>query len=178
MEQQKSNKKIRFSVIDIFIVIILLLCVVGIGLRFVFSLNKNEDESFAHVESEQYYVSYIARNQRNVVPDYLAEGNEFRFYSSNDTFGESHGKLTVTAAMKRYYNYKGKQVIVYNTSEDDRSDRVDIQGMFLVTGRMNDNGILLIDDSNGNTIALNQELRLRSDLLTFTSVVTGISKVS
>ena len=178
MEKENTVKKVRFSIIDVFIVAILLVCVIGIGLRFAFSRNNNENEVFAHVESEKYYVSYIARNQRNAVPDYMSEGTEFRFGDTNEVFGESHGKIQVDPAMKRYNNSKGEQVIVYNTSEDDRSDRVDLHGSIIVTGKMSEDGALMVDDSNGKTIALNQAFNLRSDLLTVTLVVTDISKVS
>ena len=171
------KKKRRFGVLDFFIILVLLLCILGIAMRFVFKLNTPEDESFVAVETEEYYVSYISRNQRNMVPDYLTEDAEFRFLATNATFGYPFGKATVQPAEKRYTGSDGVQYVVPNTSNDDRTDRNDLFGTFIVKGKLNGDGVLKIDGSN-NVIALNKEYSVRSDLLVFKFVVTGITKAS
>ncbi len=172
-----GKKKRRFGVLDFFIILVLLLCLVGIGMRFIFKLNAPQDETFVAVETEEYIVNYISRNQRNVIPDYLTEEYEFRFLTTNDKFGYPYGKPTVQPAEKRYTASDGTQYVVPNTSNDDRTDRNDIFGSFKVTGKLNSDGVLKIDGSN-NVIGLNKEYSVRSDLLVFKFVVTGIRKAS
>ena len=174
MDNKNTAKKKRLGVLDYFIIIVLILCVAGIALRMIFKLNKPEDQTFAHVESETYYVQYIARSQRNIVDDYLGEGTEFRFYGTNEPFGTSFGVPDSEPAEKRYTDSKGEQYLVRNTSDDDRTDREDLRGKFVVKGKLSEDGVLLVDGSN-NIIALNREYSVRSDVMSFSFTVIGIT---
>ena len=177
MDNKKTENKKRFGVLDFFIILVLVLCLAGIALRFLFKLNAPQDEKFVAVETEEYYVSYISRNQRNVVPEYLTEETQFRFASTNDEFGYPVGKPTVQPAEKRYTGTDGTQYVVYNTSNDDRADRCDLFGTFKVKGKLNNDGVLKVDGSN-SIIGLNKEYVVRCDTMVFKFVVTGITKVS
>ena len=174
MDNKTNAKKRRLGVLDYFIIIVLILCVAGIALRFIFKLNKPEDKTFAHVESETYYVQYISRSQRNVVDDFLKEGTEFRFFGTNEPFGTSFAVPDSEPAEKRYVNSKGEQILVRNTSDDDRTDKEDLRGKFVVKGKLSEDGVLLVDGSN-NIISLNKEYTVRSDFLVFSFTVTGIT---
>ncbi len=175
MENENRSTKKRFGVLDFFIILVLILCIVGIGLRFVFKLNKPQDESFVAVETEEYYVSYITRNVRNTIPDYITEDTQFRFAATNAEFGYPFRTPTVQPAEKRYTGSDGTQYKVPNLPYDDRTDRNDIFGIFKVKGKLNADGVLQVDGSN-SIVTLNKEYTVRSDLMVFKFVVVGITK--
>ena len=175
MENKNPAVKKRLGVLDFFIILVLILCVLGIGMRFVFKLNQPQDESFVAVDTEEYYVSYISRNVRNTVPDYLSEDTLFRFASSNDEFGYPFRTPTVQPAEKRYVASDGTQYKVPNLPNDDRTDRNDIFGIFKVKGKLNADGVLKVDGST-NIISLNKEYIVRSDILVLKFTVVGITK--
>ncbi|MBR3423582.1 MAG: hypothetical protein IKG80_03730 [Clostridia bacterium] len=175
MENKNPSVKKRFGVLDFFIILVLVLCVLGIGMRFVFKLNQPQDESFVAVDTEEYYVSYISRNVRNTVPEYLTEDTLFRFASSNDEFGYPFRTPTVQPAEKRYVGSDGTQYKVPNLPNDDRTVRNDIFGIFKVKGKLNADGLLMVDGST-NIISLNKEYTLRSDILVLKFTVVGITK--
>lgn len=175
MENKTAEKKKRFGVLDFFIILVLVLCIVGIGLRFIFKLNQPQDETFITVETEEYYVSYIARNVRNTVTDYLTEDTEFRFASTNDVFGYPVANPGVEPAEKRYTGTDGTQYVVSNISDDDRMARNDIRGKFKVKGKLNADGVLQVDGSS-SIIGLNKEYTVRSDFLLFKFVAVDITR--
>jgi hypothetical protein len=175
MENKNTETKKRVGVLDFFIILVLILCVAGIAMRFIFKLNHPQDESFVAVNTEEYYVSYISRNVRNSVPEYLTEDTEFRFAASNEVFGYPFRTPTVQPAEKRYVGSDGTQYKVPNLPNDDRTDRNDVFGMFKVKGKMNADGVLQVDGST-NIISLNKEYTVRSDILVFKFTVVGITK--
>ena len=175
MESKNTVANKRFGVLDIFIILVVILCAVGIGLRLFFAINRSKDDSFAESVPEEFYISYISRNVRNTVSDYLTEDTLFRFDSTNDDFGYPFRAPTVQPAEKRYTGSDGAQYIVPNLPNDDRTDRNDIFGMFKVKGRINDEGLLQVDGSN-EIICLNKEYVVRSDFLVFRFIVVGITK--
>ncbi len=175
MENKNTTPKKKLGVLDVFIILVLVLCVLGIGLRFVFKLNQPQDESFVAVDTEEYYVSYISRSVRNSVTDYLTEDSAFRFALSNEDFGYPSGTPTVQPAEKRYTGSDGTQYVVPNLPNDDRTDRNDLFGVFKVKGKLNADGVLLVDGSS-NIISLNKEYTVRSDILVLKLTVTAITK--
>ena len=63
-------------------------------------------------------------------------------------------------------------------AEDERVARYDIQGTVLVEGKLNDDGILVINDSASYNVALNKDVMLRSDNLLIKVYVTKITPVA
>ena len=176
MDNNKTKRKP--NVVDILIIIMLLICIVGIALRFVLIKNTPNPNTLPDIEPEKYYVSYIVRDLRYSVTEYLREGTEFRFSDTNNPFGTTYGSLDVKNAQKRYYTTSGEYVSVYNMAEDERVARYDIQGTFLVEGKLNEDGILLVNDSASYNVALNKDISLRSDNMLIKVYITKITPVA
>ena len=175
---ENNNTKKKINIVDILIIVLLVICIVGLALRFVLIKNTPDPNTLPDVETEKYYVSFITRDLRYSITDYLKDGTELRFSDTNKPFGTVYGSLDVKNAQKRYFTSSGEYVSVYNMAEDERVARYDIQGTVLVEGKLNDDGILVINDSASYNVALNKDVMLRSDNLLIKVYVTKITPVA
>ncbi len=181
MDNNKTQKR-RLGVLDYFLIVVLILCIAGVGLRFIFKLGQKED-TFTGVHSQKFIVDYIARDQRTTVTDYLKKGTDFRFFASNDPFGVSEEVNHIRPAEKRYETIDGEPIPTFNTADRYEAGkysslyRVDIYGSFEVTGKMNEDGVLLVDGTTDQFISKNEGYTLRSDHMVFNCTVVGITPV-
>lgn len=176
MENNKTKRKL--NVVDILIIVLLVVCIAGVALRFALIEKTPDPNTLPDVETEKYYVSYIVRDLRYSVTEYMKEGTEFRFADTNNTFGTAYGALDIKNALHRYYNSSGEYVSVYNMASDERAARYDVQGTILVEGKLNEDGILLVNDSASYNVALNKDVALRTDNLYVKLYVTNITPVA
>ncbi len=176
MENTRSKK--RFNTVDVIIVVLLALCLAGVALRFILIRNTPDDVTSPDIEYKKYYVTYMIREERWSMVDYLEkDGVMFRFYDSNNDFGVTTGSVNATNALKRYYNEKGEYVSVYNMAEEESVARCDISGSFLVEGKYTEDGVFIIKDSEYSPISLNKAVQLRSDEMIVGFTVTDIKPV-
>lgn len=178
--------KKKLNVVDVFIIIILALALVGVGARFLLIKNTPSEVTLPDVQEKEYLVSYVSRELRGSVVNYLKEGTEFRFYTSNKPFGTTYGTPTTDDPVRQYKTTDGLSVSVKNLAElsTDGKDishlkRYDIEGKFLVKGKLtkDENGILVITGSEGTSIALNKALSIRSDDMVISITVTSITPI-
>ena len=172
MENKTAKKKL--NVVDVAIILLLVLCVVGVALRFVVIGSTPDEDTSPDIESSKYYLSYISREHRYNVPEYIKEGTEFRFYETNDDFGVATGSVDVTNAEKWYYTDNGEYVMVLNDGTDERTARCDIRGTILVEGKYNEYGIFVIDGAEKQNIALGKSFLLRADDIIISVAITDI----
>lgn len=183
MENNTAKKK--FNVVDILIVAVLILAAVGIALRMLLIKNTPDPMTLPDVALQEYTVSYIIREQREGVADYLADGQVFRFALTNKVFGTTFGNPSLDDADKHYFDKNGNYITVQNTADrsEDGKDishlkRYDITGQFTVQGKLTaDTGVLVINGAETETIALNKPVYIRSDELIITIYVTSIDPV-
>ncbi len=175
MEENKSSKK-RIGVIDVAIIILLILSIVGVAMRFLLVKNSPKNDEFYDLPSEKYLVSFLVREKRFEYAEHMKKGAEFRFGGTNNPFGELAEDVTYNNAEK-WYSDGGKSYMVKNEGADDHQLRYDIYGSFIVEGKMNDSGLLSINDSNSadGVVALYSSIGLRSDDMVINVTVTGIS---
>ena len=173
MEKRKNAK--RFNTVDVIIVLLLALCLAGIALRFVVIRSTPAESTSTESEFKKYYVSYMIRDERWSMVDYLDKGTEFRFYDTNKVFGKTTSNVKATNALKRYYNDKGEYVSVYNMAEEESVARCDISGSFVVQGKYTEEGVFVIKDSENAPLALNKAVQLRSDEMIVGFTVIDIS---
>jgi len=182
---ENNTAKKRFNIVDILIVAVLLLAIIGIALRFLLIENTPDPMTLPDIVEKEYIVSYIVRDQRESVAEYLKDGTEFRFAITNKTFGTARGEVSLDDAEKHYTNAKGEYVTVKNTAEKsaDGKDishlkRFDISGQFTVKGKLTDDtGVLVITGAQNETIALNKPAYIRSDEILINVYVTSIDPV-
>lgn len=172
MENNKTKKKL--GPVDIVIILLLILCLVGVALRFVVVQTTPDPDTDPDIECGKYYISYITRDHRYSVADYLKEGTEFRFFETNNDFGVTTGTVDVRNAEKWYYNDKGEYVMVLNNAEDESVARCDIRGTILVEGKYSEEGVFVIKDSEKVNVALNKPFLLRSHEMIISVYVTDI----
>lgn len=183
METNSAKKK--FNIVDALIIAVLLITAAGIVLRMLLIKNTPDPLTLPDVDEKEYTVSYITRDQRETVAEYLAEGKEFRFANTNRLFGTTFGDVNLDDADRPYFTANGEYVTVKNTAErsEDGKDishlkRFDITGQFTVKGKLTpDTGTLLISDAESETIALNKPVFLRSDELIITVYITSIDPI-
>jgi len=184
-DMETSNAKKKFNIVDILIVVILLLAVAGIGLRALLIKSTPDPMTLPDIEEHEYTVSYIIRDQRESVADYLSDGNLFRFAMTNKVFGTTFGKVNLDDADRHYFDSDGKYVTVKNTADrsEDGKDishlkRFDLTGQFKVKGKLAaDSGVLVITGAENENIALNKPVYIRSDEMIITIYVTSIVPV-
>ena len=182
---EKNIAKKKLNIVDFIIIAILILAAVGIGLRMLLIKNTPDPMTLPDIEEKEYTVSYIIRDQRESVAEYLEEGNEFRFAITNKPFGTTVGKVNLEDADKHYYTSDGKYVTVKNTADrsEDGKDishlkRFDISGQFKVKGKLTaDSGILVINGAESESIALNKPVYIRSYDMIVTVYITSIDVV-
>lgn len=175
----KNTSGKRLGIIDIVIILILVLSIVGMIMRFSLVKNTPKDDDFYDLPTEKYLVSFLIRDKRFEYQNYLKKGDSFRFSATNDDFGVLADDATFENATK-WYSSDGKSYMVRNEGSNDREQRFDISGSFIVEGKMNDQGLLSISGSNGssNTISVFSPVGLRSDLMLMTVTVTSITPYS
>ena len=105
---ENNNTKKKINIVDILIIVLLVICIVGLALRFVLIKNTPDPNTLPDVETEKYYVSFITRDLRYSITDYLKDGTELRFSDTNKPFGTVYGSLDVKNAQKRYFNSSGE----------------------------------------------------------------------
>ncbi len=180
MKSEKGTK--RINIIDIVIIVVMILGLAGVGLRFFVIKSTPDAGTLPDVESKKYLVSYVARDHRSSVVNYLADDKEFRFYESNVVFGKCHGIPERADAEHKYTTSDGQHVTVKNLAEvsEDGKDisylkRWDISGKMVVEGKLSqDDGYLIINEAEKTTVALNTPVFLRSDDMIFTITITEI----
>lgn len=181
--ENKAKKKL--NIVDILIIVLLLIAVAGIAARMLLIENTPDPMTLPDIEEQEYTVSYIVRNQRESVADYLTDGNYFRFSVSNKPFGTVLGDPITTNAEVYYTDVDGNHVKTINNPDkgEDGYDlshlkRFDITGQFTVKGKLTaDSGVLVITGAETETVALNKSVTLRSDLMTITLYITSIEPV-
>ena len=154
MENNTAKKK--FNAVDIVIAVLLVVCILAVGLRFFVIKATPDPITDPDIPTQKYYLSYLTRDHRYSVAKYLAEGTDFRFYDTNNPFGETIGNVESFDAEKWYYNSKGEYVSTYNHAQDEIAGRCDIKGQFLVEGKYTDEGVFVIKDSEKVNIVLNK----------------------
>ena len=183
---KNTTVKKKLNVVDILILIVLALAIVGVGARFLLIKNTPDVLTLPDVEEKEYLVSYITRDLRGSIVNYLKDGTEFRFYTTNKPFGTTYGTPTTDDAVKRYFTDDGEYVMVKNLAElsDDGKDishmkRYDIEGKFLVKGKLtsDENGVLIIEGSETSSVALNKPISLRSDEMVISINITDITPI-
>lgn len=183
---EKTATKKKLNIVDILIIVVLLLAIVGIGLRFLLIKNTPDPLTLPDIEEKEYLVSYIVRDFRGSVVNYLEDGTELRFAATNNPFGTTYGTPITDDAERRYYTAEGEYVVVKNLAEvsEDGKDishmkRFDIEGKIKVKGKLtNENdGILVINGSETVNVALNKPVSLRSDDLVITVTVTEVAPI-
>lgn len=187
---EKNTTKKKFNIVDVLIIVILLLAAVGIGLRMLLIKNTPDPMTLPDIEEKEYTVSYIVRDQRESVAEYLSspegeDGKVFRFALTNKVFGTTLGKVSLEDADRHYFNSDGKYVTVKNTADrsEDGKDishlkRFDITGQFSVKGKLTaDTNVLVINGAENESIALNKPVYLRSDEMVITIYITSIDPV-
>ena len=183
---EKTAAKKKLNIVDIIIIVVLLLAIIGIGLRFLLIKNTPDPLTLPDIEEKEYLVSYIARDFRGSIANYLQDGTEFRFSATNNPFGTAYGNPTTDDAERRYFTSEGEYVVVKNLAEvsEDGKDisnmkRFDIEGKIVVKGKLTNeqDGILVINGSETVNIALNKPVAIRSDDIVLTIYVTKISPI-
>jgi hypothetical protein len=137
------------------------------------------------IEEKEYTVSYLIRDQRESVAEYLADGKVFRFAMTNKVFGTTFGKVSLDDADRHYFDANGNYVTVKNTADrsEDGKDishlkRFDLSGQFTIKGKLTeDTGVLVISGAENESIALNKPVYIRSDEMVITIYVTSIVPV-
>ena len=175
MENNKTKKKL--NIVDVLIIVLLILCAVGIGLRFLLVKNTPDPNTLPDIKTEKYKVSFMIRDFRESTAKYMTDGTEFRFFETNKKFGAISGTPKKENAVKCYFDENGKYIQVNNfaSGEYERAARFDFQGEFLVEGKLNEEGILVIDDSPNFNVAQNKDVMLRNDEMIMRIYVTGIT---
>lgn len=167
----KKNKK-RLNAIDWFLIFAVVLCIAGAVLRTVLG---SESGSFSsRVEMEEYIVSFKIQNIRNSSTEYLTEDQVFYIYATDQYFGKIAGSISVTPAQTYFTDAEGNYIVAYAPENGDAT-RIDVTGAMRVSGYTGDNGFLL----DGTTsLAVNQNVALRSSYLYVTITITDIVKAS
>lgn len=183
--ENKAKKKL--NTVDVLIIAVLLLAIAGIAARMLLIENTPDPMTLPDIEEQEYIVSYIVRNQRESVADYLAEGNTFRFALTNKVFGTTVGMPNTQNAEAYYFNSNGEYKTVHNNPDEtakvigyDLSHlrRFDITGQFTVKGKLaTDTGVLVINGAETETVALNKGIYIRSDEMIITVYITSIEPV-
>ncbi len=181
--ENKAKKKL--NIVDVLIIVVLLLAIAGIAARMLLIENTPDPMTLPDIEEQEYTVSYIVRNQRESVVDYLADGSTFRFALTNKVFGTTVGTPGTADAEARYFDANGNYKTVTNNPPSDSSydlshlKRYDITGTFSVKGKLDaETGILVITGAENESVALNKGVYIRSDEMVITVYVTSIDPVN
>lgn len=169
---EKKNTSKRLGALDIFIIIAIIAAIVCIGIRY---LAMNKSEVAEKVELDEYNLSFSVLNIRaSTAENYMDPDTVFYQKENGSYFGKLCEGLTINDAETFYETEDGTIVIGKNNAVGDLY-RVDVDGNFIVKGKMDGNGSFLL---NGNQyLAVNKTVLLASKYVTFTVVVTGISPV-
>ena len=175
MENKTSSK--RLGIIDVAIILILVVSILGLAMRFILVKDSPKDDVFYALPTEKYLVSFMIRDKRpeyfNCLESEEQAGESFRFSTTNKDFGILN-KVSNRPAEK-WYSYEGQSYLVENEGEG-YEERVDISGSFIVEGKMNEEGLLAVNSSDGSTttVSLFSSVGLRSDRILFTATITAI----
>lgn len=173
MNQEGKMKKKRLGALDICILIAVLLCILGAAARFVF---KEDSVLAQNTPLDLYTVYFTVQDIRETSAIYLYDGAGFYIEESGEYFGRLAGTPGTTPALKTYTDQNGRFVEVYNNTDDDRVARINVEGAFIVSAVMDEDGYLLL---NGNTyIAPNKEVKIRSKELLVNIRITSVVKAN
>ncbi|MBQ8400943.1 MAG: hypothetical protein IJX14_03345 [Clostridia bacterium] len=167
------NKRKRLGALDICILVAVLLCIVGIAARMVF---RDNSVLAQNTPLDEYTVYFTISNIRSTSDKFLKDGKEFYIEETGEYFGKITGNPTVTYARKLYVDMYGNTVEVSNNTDEEGISRIDVEGAFLVSAMMDENGFLML---NGNhPVAPNQEIQIRSRELYVNMRINSIEKVN
>ena len=178
--KEKKAGKLRFNVIDAFIIILLVACIAVAVLRFTIV-----DEVWADSVGEKYYITFKADSLtysqlQNIVALIDSEasesGNNWVYLSDGTT---KIGNLTEILSQKRetltFEKSDGSIIIAdYAVSELDENVTWTIEGVILCNGTYNENNGFLLN--NTQYIAANTDIVVKTAFCEFTMTVIDIEK--
>ncbi len=166
-----NTKKKRLGALDICILVALLLCLLGAAVRMVF---RDNSPLAQNIPLDKYTVYFTVYNIRSTSEKFLKDGTVFYIDDTGEYFGTLVGSPAVTYARKTYVDMNGNIVEVYNNTEEEGIARIDVEGAFQISGKMDENGFFLL---NGNRqIAPSQEIEIRSRELFINVRINSIEK--
>lgn len=162
--------RVRFNVLDAFIIILVIAAVVGVYFRY-----SILDFLRSDMNAEKYVVTYSMDDIRYTTPNYIHADDKVYFASSGELFGtiiresENQGVLNIMPASKEFVDSKGDvKEVFYPNSES----RVTAKGKLVCEGYYDPEGGFFVD---GNTyIAAGQTIEVRTETVSVRMSVLSI----
>jgi hypothetical protein len=162
--------RVRFNVLDAFIIILVIAAVVGVYFRY-----SILDFLRSDMNAEKYVVTYSMDDIRYTTPNYIHADDKVYFASSGELFGtiiresENQGVLNIMPASKEFVDSSGAiKKVFYPNSES----RVTAKGRLLCDGGYDSNGAFFI---NKNTyVSAGQILSVRTDMVSVSIRILSI----
>lgn len=171
MNNNGKIQKRSIGVLDVCILIALIAIIAGVAARFV--LRDNSSMAQPKV-LQNYLVDFEIKDIRGTSEKYLRTDSAFYLDETGEYLGVVYNKEVGSEPAKtEYVTPKGDIVNAPNlrSSRDDLY-RVDVNGTFLVSGYVDENGCFLL---NGNRhLGANQKFAVRSRELMVNIIITSI----
>ena len=178
--KEKKVGKLRFNVIDAFIIILLVACIAVAILRFTIV-----DEVWANAAGEKYYITFKADSLTYsqlesivaLIDSETSESGDNWVYLADEN--TKIGNLTEILGQNReklaFKNADGSIILApYSENEEDENVTWSLEGIILCYGTYNENNGFLLN--NTKYIAANTDMVVRTAFCEFTVTVTDIEK--
>ena len=141
--QKAERSRVRFNVLDAFIIILVIAAVVGVYFRYsILDFLKSD------MNSEKYVITYSIDDIRYTTPSYFHVDDKVYFASNGELFGtlisesENQGVLSIMPASKEFVASNGD---VKNVFYPNSESRVTGKGRLVCEGSYNDDGGFFVD---------------------------------
>lgn len=164
VNQNPEKRTRRFNIIDAFLIILVILCVLGIYFR-----GQIAEMIGIEKDLEEYTVSFKIEEIRYTSAEYLQSGNAVYFDGGSILFGTIDGKCQERPAEVYVDGPDGAPIkVVY-----PKDTYIDVFGSIKCMGLRKEDGFYL-----GGTYSLapGSKVSVRTEMLNFTIIITGISK--
>ncbi len=161
--QNKQKKRLKFNLIDLFIILAVIVVAVGVAMRF-----DLMDKIGIKSNSDTVIISFLIQDIKESSSDALVIGDMFYVEANDAPFGELISKKPQYAEAF-IENAEGR--LVKTTNENS----YDVRGEFRATGRITDDGFML---GGTQSIAPGKRIYIESQNIMVIVLITSITPSS
>lgn len=166
-----SSEKKHLGALDIMIIILILAVFGSVAFRY---LNIRNSDVASGVQLDNYIITFeISDIRDSSARNYLETGTNFYFDDNDQFFGTLREGKTIQDAAK-FYELSDGEIVYVSTDVTGELYRVDVEASVTAKGKIDADGRFLLDGSR--YVGLNREVKIYSKYVSYTVLITGITK--